>query len=61
MMTAMGYFFFWLSIIAAVVIPFVYIDAVEAIKNGGNTLGNKIIIGICSGVIMWTVLMTILT
>jgi ABC-type cobalamin transport system permease subunit len=58
-MSTMGYVFFWVSIIAAIVMPFLYIDATKKVKNGEDTLFNKIALGICSGVILWTILMMI--
>lgn len=48
-----------LSVVAAIVIPFLYVDAIKKIKNDEDTLVNKIVLGICSGVIIWTILMTI--
>jgi len=47
------------SVVAAIVIPFVYVDAIKKIKDDEDTLVNKIVLGICSGTIMWTILMTI--
>ncbi len=58
-MTPMGYFFFALSVIAAALMPSIYIDAIKKVKDGHSTLLNKIILGICGGVIAWTVLMMI--
>jgi len=58
-MTTMGYIFFGLSVISAIAIPFVHIDAVEKVKNDKDTLINKIALGIFSGIIVWTILMMI--
>jgi hypothetical protein len=52
-----GHFFFYLCIIAAVVMPFVLVDAIKQIKNEKDTLFHKIILGACCGIIMWTILM----
>ena len=60
-MSAMGYMFFWLSIASAVIMPFIYINAMQKIKDGDDSIIlNKIGLGICSGIIMWTILMLIL-
>jgi len=58
-MTPMGYIFFYAAIIAAIAMPFSYIDAMERIKNNKDTLPNQIFLGICSGIIIWTILMMI--
>jgi len=52
-----GHFFFYLSIIASATIPGVLLDAVKSINDGEKTLIHKIVLGVCSGIIMWTLLM----
>ena len=58
-MTTKGHVFFWLTIVSAVVIPFIAIDALKAVKNEKDTLLHKIALAVCGGIIMWTVLMMI--
>ena len=50
-------FLVFVSVIAAMIIPTQYIDAVRKIRDKEDALINQIVLGLCSGVIMFTVLM----
>jgi len=51
-----GHFFFYLSLVAVFVMPFIYIDAVERVKSNKDTIIHKIVLGICGVAILWTIL-----
>ena len=61
-MTMLGSILFFLSVVAAIAIPFLYIDAMKKVKNDDDSvILNKIALGICSGLIVWMILMMLRT